>query len=109
MLDALLERLVEADDHGRGGAQAGLDERALRGEVFGDGVLELAVAAAEVLGEDLGAAAGDPADAGGFEARGGVGVAELGVVGEVHELGDGEGVELERVAVAARMAAKRSQ
>ena len=30
----------------------------------GDGVFELAVAAAEVFGEDLGAAAGDPADAG---------------------------------------------
>ena len=60
-----------------------------------DGVFEFAVTAAEVFGEDLGAAAGDPAHACVFEARGGLGVGELGVVGEVQELGDGEGVELE--------------
>jgi hypothetical protein len=41
-----------------------VDEGALGGEVFGDGVFEFAVAAAEVLGQNLGPAAGDPADAG---------------------------------------------
>ncbi len=80
--------------------EAGFEEGALGGEVFGDGVFEFGVAAAEVLGEDFGASAGDPADACGFEARGGFGVGELRVVGEVEELGDGEGVELQCVAVA---------
>ena len=75
----------------------------------GDGVFEFAVAAAEVFGEDLGAAAGDPADACGFEALGGGGVVEIGVVGEVHELGDGEGVELEAVAVAGADGARRGR
>src|SRR6185312_2733004 len=73
---------------------------ALGGEVFGDGVLELAVAPAEVFGEDLAAAAGDPAHACGFEARGGFGVRELRVVGEVEKFGDGECVELDAIAVA---------
>ena len=41
-----------------------------------DGVFEFGVAAAEVFGEDLGAAAGDPAHACVFEARGGFGVVE---------------------------------
>ena len=68
MLDALVDGLVEADDHGGGGAQAGVDEGALGFEVFGDGVFELAVAAAEVFGENLRAAAGDPAHACVFEA-----------------------------------------
>ena len=66
----------------------------------GDGVLEFAVARAEVFGEDLGAAAGDPADTGCFESVGGGVVGKVGVVGEVEELGDGEGVELHAVAVA---------
>ncbi len=100
VLDALFDGFVETDDHGGGGAQAGLDEGALGFKVLRDRVFELAVAAAEVFGEDLGAAAGDPADACGFEALGGGGVVEVGVVGEVHELGDGEGVELHAVAVA---------
>ena len=100
MLDALVERFVEADDHGGCGVEAGFEDGALRGEVFRDGVFEFGVTAAEVLGEDLRASAGDPAHACVFEARGGFGVRELRVVGEVEELGDGERVELECVAVA---------
>jgi len=100
VLDAFFDGLVEADDHGGGGAEAGGDDGGLGFKVLRDGVFELAVAAAEVFGEDLGAAAGDPADAGVFEAGGRGGEGEVGVVGEVHELGDGEGVELEGVAVA---------
>src|ERR1039458_1154518 len=100
VLDALFDGFVEADDHGGGGAQAGLDQRALGGEVFGDGVLEFAVAAAEVLGQNLRAAAGDPANASLFEPLGCRQVAEVGVVGEVHEFGDGERVELQAFAVA---------
>ena len=46
-----------------------------------DGVFELAVALAEVFGEDFGAAAGDPADACCLEALCRFGVGELSVVG----------------------------
>jgi len=57
VLDALLDGLVESDDHGGGGAQAGDDQRTLRGEVFRTVYLNLLWAAAKVLGEDLRAAA----------------------------------------------------
>jgi len=100
VFDALFDGFIEADDHGGGGLEAGGDDGPLGLEVFGYGVFELAVAAAEVFGEDLGAAAGDPANARLLELLGCGGVVEFGVVGEVHELGDGEGVELEGVAVA---------
>jgi hypothetical protein len=100
VLDALVDGLVEADDHGGGGAQSGGDDGGLGLEELLDGVLELAVAAAEVFGEDLRASSGDPTDSGLLEALGGGGVGERSVVGEVEELGDGEGVELDAVAEA---------
>ena len=100
VLDALVEGFVEADDHGCCCLETGFEDGALGGEVFGDRVFEFGVAAAEVLGEDLRASAGDPADARGFEARGGFGVTQPGVIGEVKELGDGERVELQSAAVA---------
>ena len=99
VLDALVEGFVEADDHGGCCLETGFKDGALRGEVFGDRVFEFGVAAAEVFGEDLRASAGDPADACGFEARGGFGITQLCVIGEVEEFGDGERVELQRVAV----------
>ena len=55
---------------------------------------------AEVLGEDLAAAAGDPVHAGVAQPRGGVGERQPGAVGEEHELGDRQRVELDPVAVA---------
>ena len=64
VLDAFLDGLVEADDHCGCSPQSGGDDGGLRREELRHGVLELAVAEAEVLGEDLGAAAGDPADTG---------------------------------------------
>ena len=63
VLEPLVERLVEADHHRRGRPQAGLDDRALRLEVLAHRVLELGVPLAEVLGQDLAAAAGDPVHA----------------------------------------------
>ncbi len=53
VFEALFDGFVEADDHGGGGLEAGGDEGGLGFEVLGDGVFELAVAAAEVFGEDL--------------------------------------------------------
>ena len=100
MLEPLLEGLVEADHHRRGGAHAALDDRALRLEVLRDRVLELGVPLAEVLGEDLAAAAGHPVDAGVAQSRGRLGVREVGPVGEEHELRHGERVELDPVLVA---------
>src|ERR1700734_3852160 len=100
VLDALVERFIEADHHGRGGAQTGIDDRSLGFEILRYGVFELAVATAKIFGEDLRAAAGDPAFSCLFEALSGLGVVESGVIGEVHELGDGERIEFEAIAVA---------
>ena len=100
VLEPLLERLVEADHHRRGRPHAALDDRALRVEVLGDRVLELRVALAEVLGEDLAPAARDPVDARVAEPRGRLRVREPGAVGEVDELRDRQRVELDPVAVA---------
>ena len=100
VLDALLDGFVEADHHCGCSPQSGGDDGGLRREELRHGVLELAVAEAEVLGEYLRAASGDPADAGLFQALGCGRVGERGVVGEVEELRDGEGVELDAVAVA---------
>src|ERR1043165_9682544 len=63
VLEPLVEGLVEADHHRRRRVEARLDDRALRFEVVRDQVLPLRVPRAEVLGEDLRAAAGDPVDA----------------------------------------------
>jgi hypothetical protein len=63
VLEPLVEGLVEADHHRGRRTEAGLDDRALRVEVVGDGVLPLGVPRAEVLGEDLRPAAGDPVHA----------------------------------------------
>ena len=100
MLEPLLERLVEADHHRRGGAHAALDDRALRLEVLDDGVLELGVALAEVLRQDLAAAARHPVDARVAQARRRLRVREVGPVGEVHELRHRERVELDTVLIA---------
>ena len=99
VLEPLLQRLVEADHHRRGRPQPGFDDRALRLEVLADGVLELRVPLAEVLGQDLAAAAGDPVDTGVPQPPRRVRVGELGAVGEVDELRDRECVELDPVAV----------
>jgi hypothetical protein len=56
-------------------------------------------AAAEVLGQDLGASAGDPAHARLLESLRCRGVVELGVVGQVQELGDGERVKFQAVPI----------
>ena len=58
------------------------------------------MALAEVLGQDLAAAAGDPVDAGVAKPARRLGVRQAGAVGEVDELGDRERVELDPVAVA---------
>ena len=75
MLEPLVERLVEADHHRRRRLHPALDDRALRLEVLAHRVLELGVPLAEVLGEDLAAAAGDPVHAGVAQPRGRLGVA----------------------------------
>src|SRR6476646_4552045 len=54
---------------------------------------------AEVLGEDLAAAAGHPVDAGVSETRRGLRIRQSGAIREVDELGDRERVELDAVAV----------
>ena len=100
MLEPLVERLVEADHHRRGRLHAALDDRALRLEVLAHRVLELGVPLAEVLGEDLAAAARHPVHAGVAQPRRGLGVREPRVVGEVDEFGDRQRVELDPVAVA---------
>ena len=100
MLDPLLERLVEADHHRRRRPHAALDDRALGVEVVDDRVLPLRVALAEVLGEDLAAATGDPVDARVAEPCRGLCERELRAVGEEDELGDGQRVELDALAVA---------
>src|SRR5205823_2548607 len=64
MLEALVEGLVEADHHRRGRVQPGLDDSPLSFEVVGDGVLPFGMPRAEVLREDLRAAAGDPVHTG---------------------------------------------
>src|SRR5438874_522547 len=78
VLEALVERLVEADHHRRRRLHAALDDRALRLEVVADGVLPLCVPLSEILGQDLAAAAGNPVHAGVAEARRCLGVAEPG-------------------------------
>lgn len=100
MLEALLERLVEADHHRPGRVQPLFDDRALSFQVLGDRVLELGVAGTEVLGQDLAAPAGDPVDTRGAQACGHLGVAETGAIGEVDELGDRQRVELDAFGVA---------
>ena len=100
VLEPLLERLVEADHHRRRRPHAALDDGPLRLEVLGDRVLPLGVPLAEVLGEDLAAAARDPVDARVAESRRRLGVGELGTVGEEDELRHRERVELDAVAVA---------
>ena len=100
MLNAFFDRLIEADNHGCRSAQAGFNQRALRGEVFLDAVLELAVTPAKIVRQNLRSASGDPAHAGILEPRSGVRVAELRVIGEIHELGDRKRVELDAVAIA---------
>ena len=100
VLEPLVERLVEADHHRRGRLHPALDDRALRLEVVAHRVLPLGVAGAEVLGEDLAAAAGDPVHARVAQPRGRVGVRELRAVGEEDELRDRERVELDPLAVA---------
>src|SRR6185437_6169873 len=100
VLEPLVEGFIEANDHGGGGLEAALEHRPLGGEVVGHRVLELAVAAAEGFGEDFRAATGDPVDPGRLEALRGLGPGELGVIGEVHKLGYGQGVKLEPAVVA---------
>ena len=99
MLETLVERLVEPDHHRGRRSHAGLDDRALRIEVLAHRVLELRVPLAEVLGEDLAAAACDPVHAGIAEPSGRLGVADPRAVGEVDELGDRQRVELDAIAV----------
>ena len=99
VLEPLVERLVEADHHRRGRLQAGLDDRALGLEVVGDRVLPLGVPGAEVLGQDLAAAAGDPVHARLAQPGCRVRVREVGAVGQEDELGDRQRVELDPVAV----------
>src|ERR671930_1861106 len=100
VLEPLVERLVEADHHRRRRVEAGLDDRALRLEVVGDEVLPLRVPRAEVLGEDLGTAAGDPVHARVAQTGRRLGVRDPGAVGEEHELRDGQRIELDPFAVA---------
>ena len=97
VLEPLLERLVEADHHRRGRPHAALDDRPLCLEVLGDRVLELRVALAEVLGQDLAAAAGDPVDPGLAQPRRGLRIREPCAIGEVDELRYGQRVELDLV------------
>ena len=100
MLNAFFDGFIKAYDHGCGGLEAGVDNSRLCFEILRDCVFEFAVAAAEVFGKDLGAASRDPAYAGVAEALCSGRVVELGVVGKIHELGNGERVKLERIAVA---------
>jgi len=67
------------------------------------------VSFAEVLREDLAAAAGDPVDAGVAQARSRVGERKAGPVGEEDELGDRERVELDVSPYFSRTAWNRSQ
>ena len=99
VFEPLFEGLVKTDDHGRGRLQTSINDGALSLKILSYGVLELAVTLAEVLSEDFGPSTSDPTNASGFEALCGVSIVELGVVGEIHELGDGESVELELIAV----------
>jgi hypothetical protein len=79
---------------------AGPDDRPLRLEVVGNGVLPLGVPLAEVLGENLAAAAGDPVDTRVAQPGRSVGVTEPGPVGKEDELRNRQRVELDPVAVA---------
>src|SRR4051812_28518543 len=63
MIEALVQRLIEADDHGRRRAQARVEDGLLSVQVVLDGVLSRTVAPAETVVEDLGAAARHPARA----------------------------------------------
>ena len=100
VLEPLVERLVEADHHRRGRPHPALDDRALRLEVVAHRVLPLGVPLAEVLGEDLAAAARDPVHARVAQPRRRLRVREARAVGEEDELGDRQRVELDAVAVA---------
>src|SRR6266508_719825 len=99
VLEALVERLVEADHHRRRRLQPALYDRALRVEVVAHRVLPLRVSRTEVLGEDLAPASGHPVDAGVAQPRRRIRIRQLRAVGQEHELGDRERVELDAVAV----------
>lgn len=99
MVQPLLEALVEADDHGAGAAEAGIEHGALGVVVVLHLVLTGAVPEAEGVVEDFRAAAGDPSGAGGLEARGAFGVAQPTPLRHEHELGDRHFVEGEGFAV----------
>ena len=107
VLEPLLQCLVEADHHRRGRSHPAFDDRPLRVEVVAHEVLPFGVPLAEVLGQDLAAAACDPVDACVAEARRRFRVREPGAVGEEHELGDSQRVELHALAVA--LAHRREQ
>jgi hypothetical protein len=72
----------------------------LRSEVFGNSVFELAMTSPKILRENFGPATCDPADASLLEAFRSSGVVELRVIRQVHELGNGQRIELQLIAVA---------
>ena len=87
--------------------QARIDDRLLRLEVVRDRVLELRVPRAEVLGEDLAAAAGHPVHARVAQARRRIRVRQPCAIREEHELRDRQRIELDAIAVA--LAHRREQ
>ena len=91
--DQLFGGLLEAEHHGRGGFHAEGMGFAHDGEPLVGGVLEGGDAGADLVVEDLCAAAGEGVHAGGAQADQDLADREVLELGDVDDLGGGEGVE----------------
>ena len=93
VVDALLEGFADAEHHGGGGAHAELVGGAVDADPIFGAALEAGDALADVVVEDLCAAAGDGLEAGVAKTHDGVAESDLGVLGDGEDFAGGEAVE----------------
>ena len=93
VIDALLEGLADAEHHGGGGAHAEFVGSAVDADPVLGAAFEAGDAFADVVVEDLGAAARDGLEAGVAETHDGVAEGEVGVLGDGEDFAGGEAME----------------